>query len=301
MYEQISSNVRRSWLLIIVFVLLIAAIGWVFGELTGFGPFGLVAALIFASVMAFASYYNSDRLVLYMSGAHEADAKKFPYLHNTVEGLAIAAGIPKPKLYVIDDTAPNAFATGRDPQHSVIAVTSGLLEKMDRLELEGVIAHEMSHIKNFDIRLMTLTVVLVGVVTLLSDWLLRSFWWGSGRDRREGGGGFGIVLVLGLMLAVLAPLVAQLIRLAVSRRREYLADVSGAMLTRYPPGLASALKKIAADQEPLEVANKATAHLYISPPKQRTVTGKIKELWTTHPPLEERIRRLESLGGEGQG
>ena len=296
MYEEIARNKRRSWLLILSFVLLVAALGLVFGRLTGFGYGGLVVALAIAITMALTSYYGSDKIVLTMSRAHPADPKLYPHLHNTVEGLAIAAGMPKPKVYVIDDTAPNAFATGRDPDHSVLAVTTGLLEKMDRLELEGVVAHEMSHIRNYDIRLMTLTVVLVGVVVLLSDWLLRSFWWG-GRNREEGGGGgFVIVMVIGLVLAVLAPIIAQLIRLAVSRRREYLADAGGAFLTRYPAGLASALKKIAADQEPLEVANKATAHLYIAPPKQRGLRGQVKELLSTHPPVEERVKRLEDMG-----
>jgi len=296
MYEEITSNKRRSWALIIGFVLLIALLGWVFGRISGFGPGGLVVALIVSGVMAVTSYYNSDKIVLAMSRAHPADPKQYPHLANTVEGLAIAAGVPKPKIYVIDDTAPNAFATGRDPDHAVIAVTTGLLEKMDRLELEGVVGHEMSHIKNYDIRLMTLTVVLVGVVLLLSDWLLRSFWWG-GRDREEGsGGGFIILMVAGLVLAILAPIIAQLIRLAVSRKREFLADANGALLTRYPAGLASALKKIAADQEPLEVANKATAHLYISPPKQKGLTGTVRALWSTHPPTEERVKRLEAMG-----
>ncbi len=295
MYEEIAGNKRRSWFLIFIFVLLVGAMGWVFGELTSFGYFGLIIALIVGFGMAYASYYKSDSLVLRMSSAHVASKEQYPYLHNSVEGLAIASGIPRPKLYIIDDTAPNAFATGRDPEHASIAVTTGLLEKMDRLELEGVIAHEMSHIRNYDIKLMTLTVVMVGVVALLSDWLLRSFWLG-GRRRNEGsGGGSGLLLIAGVALAIVAPIVAQLIRLAVSRQREYLADASSAMLTRYPAGLANALKKIEEDQEPLEAANKATAHLYISPPKQRGVRGKIKELMTTHPPTSERIKRLETM------
>ncbi|MDP1808237.1 MAG: M48 family metallopeptidase [Actinomycetota bacterium] len=296
MYEEITSNKRRSWLLIFVFVSLVGAIGWIFGQLTQFGYGGLVVAVAVAIVMAVGSYYNSDKVVLAMSHAHPADPKQYQFLHNTVEGLAIAAGIPKPKIYVIDDAAPNAFATGRDPDHSVIAVTTGLLAKMDRLELEGVVAHEMSHIRNYDIKFMTLTVVLVGVVILLSHWLLRSFWWG-GRDREEGGGGgFIILMVVGLVLAILAPILAQLIKLAVSRKREYLADANGALLTRYPAGLAGALRKIAADPAPLAGANEATAPLYISPPKQRGLTGKVKELWSTHPPTEERIKRLEAMG-----
>ncbi len=299
MYEQIAGNVRRSWILIFSFIFLIAAIGWVFGQISGFGNGGLVFALVFALIFVLVSYFKSDRIILSMSSAHEADPKRYPFLHNTVEGLALAAGVPKPKVYIIPDTALNAFATGRDPEHSVVVVTAGLLEKLDRLELEGVIAHEMSHVKNYDIRVMTLTVVLVGVIALLSDWMLRSFWWGGGRRRggnSRGGAGLGILMIAGLALAILAPLFANLIRFAVSRQREYLADASGAMLTRYPPGLASALRKISADVEPLEVANKATAHLYIGAPKQLGVRGKTVQLMATHPPMEERIRRLESMG-----
>jgi heat shock protein HtpX len=299
-YEQIAGNVRRSWLLIFSFIFLVVMLGWFFGQVTGFGNFGLLIALGLALVLVLLSYYKSDSLILAMSRAKEADPQRYPYLHNTVEGLALAAGVPKPKVYIIQDTAMNAFAAGRDPEHAVLAVTAGLLDKLDRLELEGVVAHEMSHIKNYDIRIMTLTVVLVGVVLLLSDWLLRSFWWSGGGRRRVGGddnvgGGFGIVMIIGLLLAILAPIFANLIKLAVSRQREYLADASGAMLTRYPPGLASALRKISEDQEPLEVANRATAHLYISPPKHRGARGKITELWGTHPPIQERIKRLDAM------
>lgn len=302
MYEQIAGNIRRSWLLIFTFIILVLALAWVIGEASGMGNFGLLLALGFALAFVLISYYQSDRIVLAMSGATEADTKRYPFLHNTVEGLALAAGVPKPKVYIIHDTALNAFAAGRDPEHAVLAVTAGLLDKLDRLELEGVVAHEMSHIKNYDIRLMTLTVVLVGVIALLSDWLLRSFWWGGGRRRDEGeraGGGFAILMIVGIVLAVLAPLFANMIRFAVSRQREFLADASGAMLTRYPPGLASALRKIDEDNEPLEVANKATAHLYIGAPKQRALSGKIVQLWATHPPMDERIRRLESMGSAG--
>ncbi len=296
MYEEIASNNRRSWVLMLSFVLLVGVLGWVIGEISGFGLAGPAMAIIIAIVLAIVSYYKSDTLVLKMSSAHVAKRETYPHLYNAVEGLAIAAGIPAPKLYIVDDTAPNAFATGRDPEHAAIAVTSGLLEKMDRLELEGVIAHEMSHIKNYDIKLMTLTVVMVGVIALLSDWLLRSFWWGGRRQRNEGqGGGFGVFFIVGIVLAIAAPIVARLIRLAVSRQREYLADASASLLTRYPAGLANALRKIAGDQEPLEAANKATAHLYISPPKQRGTSGKIRELATTHPPVEERIKRLEGM------
>jgi heat shock protein HtpX len=234
-----------------------------------------------------------------MSKARPVTKEEYPYLYNVVEGLSIAAGIQPPKCYVIDDTAPNAFATGRNPENSVIVVTTGLLDKMNRVELEGVIAHEMSHIKNYDVRLQTLVVVMVGVVALLSDWMRRTFWWGGGRGRKSsrekgGSGGAAIILALALIMAILSPLIAQLIHFAISRKREFLADASGAMLTRYPPGLASALRKIAADKEPLEAANKATAHLYIVNPL-KDIGGAVNKLFSTHPPIEERIAALEKM------
>jgi heat shock protein HtpX len=298
MYDQIASNKRRSFLLVFFFLCLIFLLAWLFDQLVGMGKAGIALAVIIAVAVTIGSYYASDRVVLTMSRARPVEKPEFPYLYNVVEGLAMAAGVPAPKCYVIDDTAPNAFATGRNPEHSVIVVTTGLLQKMDRLELEGVIAHEMSHIKNYDILLQTLTVVMVGVVALLSDWMRTSFWWGGPRrrdsDRERGGGAAGLVVALGLVLAILSPLIAQLIRLAVSRRREFLADASGALLTRYPPGLASALKKIAADTEPLEAANKATAHLYIVNPL-KDIGGAVNRLFSTHPPIEERIAALEKM------
>jgi heat shock protein HtpX len=232
--------------------------------------------------------------VLSISRAREAPREQYPLLFNTVEGLAIAAGVPVPRLYLINDTAPNAFATGRDPQHAALVVTTGLLDKLDRLELEGVIAHEMAHIQNYDIRLSTIAAVLVGVIALLSDWFLRSMRWGRRRGSREGGSGSGPLVLVGIALALLAPLAAQLLRLAVSRSREYLADASGVMLTRYPEGLAAALEKISADPEPLEAANKATAHLYIINPL-REWGGWANGLFNTHPPIEERLRRLRAM------
>lgn len=299
MYEQITSNKRRSILLILFFVALIVLIGYVFGELTYFGYVGPIIALGIAVAMSFGSYYYSDKVVLTMSRARPVSKEETPYLYNVIEGLSIAAGIPVPKMYVIDDPAPNAFATGRDPQHSAIVVTTGLLEKMKRVELEGVISHEMSHIKNYDIRLMTLTVVMAGMIILMSDMLIRSFFWGGRRrEGGEGGGGFFIVLALvGIVLAILAPIVAQLIKLAISRQREYLADASGAMLTRYPEGLASALEKLAADKEPLHAANKATAHLYIVNPLLEH-GGRMNSLFDTHPPIEERVNRLHQMAFE---
>jgi heat shock protein HtpX len=297
LYEQIASNKRRSFLLVILFLCLIFLVAWVFNQLVGMGTAGIALAVLIAAAVSLGSYYYSDRVVLAMSKARPVEKAEFPYLYNVVEGLAIAAGIPAPKCYVIEDTAPNAFATGRNPEHSVVVVTTGLLEKMNRLELEGVVAHEMSHIRNYDVLLQTLTVVMVGVVALLSDWMRRSFWWGGTRRRsseRGGGGAAGLIVALGLILAVLSPLIAQLIRLAVSRRREFLADASGALLTRYPAGLASALRKIAADKEPLEAANKATAHLYIVNPL-KDLGGSVNRLFSTHPPIEERIAALEKM------
>jgi heat shock protein HtpX len=302
MYEQIASNKRKSFLLVLFFLALIFVLAWLFEQLAGMGTEGLILAIVIAVGMTIGSYYASDKIVLAMSKARPVEKKDYPYLYNVVEGLAIAAGLPKPRCYIIDDSAPNAFATGRNPKNSVIVVTTGLLDKLNRVELEGVIAHEMSHIKNYDVLVQTLTVVMVGVVALLSDWMLRSFWWGGGRGRkvgkgRSGGGGGGaaaIIVVVGLILAILSPLIAQLIHFAVSRKREFLADASGAMLTRYPPGLASALRKIAADKEALEVANKATAHLYIVNPLL-DIGGAVNRLFSTHPPIEERISALEKM------
>jgi len=297
-YEQIASNKRRSFLLVFFFLALIFLLAWLFEQMVGMGTEGLIFALILAVGMTVGSYYYSDKIVLAMSKARPVTKEEFPYLYNVVEGLTIAAGLSPPRCYVIDDTAPNAFATGRNPKNSVIVVTTGLLDKLNRVELEGVIAHEMSHIKNYDVLLQTLVVVMVGIVALLSDWMRRTFWWGGGRrrssDRGKGSGGAAIILALALVMAILSPLIAQLIRFAVSRKREFLADANGAMLTRYPPGLASALRKIAADKEPLEAANKATAHLYIVNPL-KDIRGPVNRLFSTHPPIEERIAALEKM------
>jgi heat shock protein HtpX len=296
MYEQIASNKRRSFLLVFFFLCFIFLLAWVFEQLIGMGVGGLILAIIIAVAISFGSYYASDKIVLGISRARPVRKEEFPYLHNVVEGLAIAAGVPAPRCYVIDDTAPNAFATGRNPQNSVICVTTGLVEKMNRVELEGVIGHEMSHIKNYDVLVQTLTVVMVGIIALLSDWILRTFLWGGGRRKsgRDKSGVAAVIIVFGLLLAALSPLISQLIRLAISRRREFLADASSAMLTRYPAGLASALRKIAADTEPLEAANKATAHLYIANPL-KDIKGRVNKLFSTHPPIEERIAALEKM------
>ena len=296
-YDAAAANRWRTIALIAVFTLIVSAIAYVAGEY--FAPGGGAAMLPFAfglsGVSAAASYFAGDKLVLAQSEAKELALGEEPQLRNIVETLAVGLGIQAPKIYVIDDTAPNAFATGRDPAHASLAVTRGLLEKMDRTELEGVLAHEMSHVVNRDIRVMLLVTVLVGTVALLSDWMLRSMWWGGGRRGRDRGSGAGMIALVAIVLAILTPIIATLIQLAVSRQREYLADASGALLTRYPPGLASALRKIAADPEPLEVANKATASLYIANPlKDRPQF--LDSLFDTHPPIAERIKRLEAMG-----
>ena len=297
-YEAQAQNRTRTVLLIVGFAVVVGAIAYVFGQL--FLPQGgfvmLPVALAFSGGSAFVSYFAGDKLVLAQSHARPIGPDEQRELHNIVETLGIGLGIPTPTLYLIDDSAPNAFATGRDPKHASVVVTSGLLDKLDRQELEGVIAHELSHVGNRDIRVMLLVTVMVGTIALLSDWLLRSMFWGGGRNRddRDRGGGGGLILILGLVLAILTPFIAGIIQMAVSRQREYLADASGALLTRYPPGLANALRKIAADREPLEVANKATASLYFANPlKDRPI--QFDRLFDTHPPIEERIRRLEAM------
>jgi heat shock protein HtpX len=294
MYEQIAANKRKSFLLFAFFAAFIFLLAGVFGQLMGMGEAGLALAVVISFAIALISYYSSDKVVLAISRARPVTKEEFPHLYDVVEGLAIAAGVPAPRCFVIDDTAPNAFATGRKPENSAICVTTGLLEKMNRVELEGVISHEMSHIKNYDMRLMTLTVVMVGIVALLSDWIMRSFWWGGRRGGRDKSGAGAIFLVVGLVLALLSPIIAQLIQLAISRKREFLADASGAMLTRYPAGLASALRKLESDPEPLEAANKATAHLYIVNPL-KNFKGAVNKLFNTHPPIEERIAALEKM------
>ena len=295
-YDAVAANRWRTVALVAVFTGILIALGYVVGEV--FAPGGGVAmvpaALGLSGVSATASYFAGDKLVLAQSQARELAPGEETQLRNIVDTLSIGLGVPPPRIYLIDDTAPNAFATGRDPKHASIAVTRGLLDKLDRTELEGVIAHELSHVGNHDIRVMLLVTVLVGTIALLSDWMFRSFAFGAGRRGRDRGGGGGIVLIIAIALAILTPIIATLIQLAVSRQREYLADASGALLTRFPPGLASALRKIAADKEALEVANKATASLYFANPLKdapRAMDG----LFDTHPPIAERIRRLEAM------
>lgn len=291
LYAQRSSNIRRTWALILGFLIVVIAIGYAISWYYG-NPFILYIAIFIAVATNFYAYWASDKLVLSMSRARPATREEFFDLYTVTENLAMTAGLPKPKLYVIDDPAPNAFATGRDEEHAVVCATTGLLSLLTRPELEGVIAHELSHIKNRDILVMTVAVVLAGFVAMVADIFLRmSFYSGGNRDRNAN----GIVLVLGIIGIILAPIAAQLIKLAISRRREYLADSSGALLTRYPEGLASALQKISSSNTPLRHASHSTAHLFIDEPFGKPEGGKLawlENLFATHPPVQERINAL---------
>lgn len=296
-YTEISSNKQKTWLFMAGFLIFIIFAGWVFSRALGM-YWILPLAVAFASIQAVTSYWYSDKITLAISKAKEITHKNNKEIFHIVENLCITAGLPMPKIYIIEDSAPNAFATGRDPKHAVICYTTGILEKLDKTELEGVTAHELSHIENYDIRLMTVIVVLVGIVTLLSDWFLRFTFWGGGDDDSDNGQLGLILMIAGIFLALLAPLAAILIQLALSRNREYLSDSSAALLTRYPEGLARALEKISADTEPLEAANKATAHLYITNPLKELKgkpRGWFSGLFNTHPPVEERIRKLREM------
>ena len=281
-------------------MLLVFAVAWALDVVIGLGGVALVIAAVVATAMTFGSYFWSDRVALAMSHAQPADPVEYRRYHNLVEGLCIGAGLPKPRLYVIDDPAPNAFATGRNPEHAAIAVTTGLLERMDRVELEGVLGHELSHIKNYDILVTTISVVLVGVVALMADFAFRYLWWGGPRHRNDSSAGRGPAAILGLLgfvLILFAPLVARLMHFAVSRRREALADFSGVKITRYPPGLISALEKLQADTSVVHSGSRATAHLWIESPLQRK-DGRgawLNRLFDTHPPLQDRIEALKEL------
>ena len=289
LYTQSDRNTRNTYILMSVFLIFVIAIGWVFSEAMGSSAI-LWFAVIFSILMSVGSYWYSDKLVLKMSKAKLVEFEDNKELYRLVENLCITAGLPLPKIYIIDDTAPNAFATGRDPEHAVVAVTSGLLQKLDRSELEGVIAHELSHIGNRDILLATVVVVLVGIVVLLADFFRYSLWFGGGnRDNNKGG---GWIIIVAIVLSILAPFFAMLIQLAISRKREFLADADAALLTRYPEGLASALRKISSDSEKLEVANRATAHLYIANPFKGK---KVRKMMMTHPSIEERITALTGM------
>ena len=302
MYEQIAANKRKTVVLIVAAILLLGVVGYVIGLLYASGPVGLVGAVALAIVMSLVSYFSGDKIVLASTRARPVTAQEQPRLHNIVEGLSIAAGIPKPKVYVIPERALNAFATGRSPEHSSVAVTEGLLEAMNRVELEVVIGHELAHVVDRDILVGTIVATLIGAVVLISEFFMRSWWWGGGRrsggGRDSGGGASAIVFAVGLVLLVLAPIIGQLVRLAVSRNREYLADAQGALLTRYPPGLASALRKIAEGAViPMRSANNATAHLWMNQPSriEGEGMGSMEKLFSTHPPIAERIRRLEEM------
>jgi heat shock protein HtpX len=303
-YREIARNRRRSWLLVAVVVVVLGLLGGVIGYATGFGWGGVVLAVVLAGVMAIGSYYAGDQLVMATSGAREIDLAKPPeqyqQLLNVVEEMRLAGGLPRPRVWVIDDSAPNAFATGRDPEHASVAVTTGLLEKLDREQLQGVIGHEMSHVGNLDTRFTLLVGVLVGAIALLADWFLRFTYWGGGRRGRDGdrggGGAMALIFILALVLAVVAPLIGRLVQAAVSRTRESLADVTAVEMTRNPVGLARALRTISDDPEVLEVANRATQHLYIVNPI-KSFEERAKSLWDTHPPIGERIRALEAIAG----
>ncbi|HEU0236255.1 MAG TPA: zinc metalloprotease HtpX [Candidatus Limnocylindrales bacterium] len=305
-YAQVASNRRNSFLLALIVVVLLAALGFSVGfALTGdaAGAAGTTAfAVVIGAIASAASYFAGDKLVLAASGAKPVDETSAPQLLNIVREMAIAANVPMPKVYLIDDTAPNAFATGRDPQHASIAVTTGLLQKLDREELQGVIGHELSHVRNFDIRFTLLVGVLVGSIALLSDFFLRFTFWGGGRRSssrsKDGGGGLQLIMfIVAIVLAILAPIAARLVQLAVSRQREYLADASAVELTRNPYGLERALAKISGDTEVLEVANRATQHLYFTNPIKK-FEERSSKLFSTHPPILERINRLRELTGE---
>ena len=300
MFELIKANKRRSALLIFGFVVLVSLVGWAFGLLLGSGPIWAIVALVLSGAMAFASYWKADAIALAVSRAKPADPQQYQRLHNLVEGLCIAAGLPKPRVYIVDDPAPNAFATGRNPKHAAIAVTTGLLEKLNRVELEGVIAHELSHVRNYDILVSTLAVTLVGSIALLTNIGMRMMWWNGGRVRRDGDRNGGNPLaILGLVLLIFAPIIAKLMQAAVSRRRETLADVSACQMTRYPPGLISALEKLRDDVTVTHSATTATAHLWIEQPLSGVGDagkfGRLNRMFDTHPPLEERIALLREL------
>lgn len=300
LYTSYDKNSRLTWVYLTLFLVFVIGVGYVFA-----GAFGnsaiLYIAVIFSVLTSIASYWWSDKIVLAMSGAKELTFENNKEIHRLVENLSITAGLPMPKIYVIEDTAQNAFATGRDPKHGVICLTTGIIERLEKTELEGVIAHELSHIGNRDTLISTIVVILVGFVALLADWFRHWAWYGSrGRDERNQAQ--AIFFILALILSILAPLAALLIQLAISRKREFLADASGALLTRYPEGLANALEKISRDTEPLEAANRATAHLYIVNPFSATGGSalggkgkKVSNLFLTHPPIEDRIAALRGM------
>lgn len=292
-YDQVSKNKGKTVFFIGIFIVLVILLGWAIARIYD-APYILYFAVIISLVQAVSGYWFGDKIALSMSGAKKAERKDFPELHRLVENNAITAGLPKPEIYVINDPSPNAFATGRDPKHSSLAFTTGLLEALEKKELEGVVAHELSHIGNRDTLLMVVVVILVSIVALISDLLLRiGFWGGFSSDDDNNSSGGALMLIIGIIIAILAPLVATVIQLAISRKREFMADASGSLLTRYPEGLASALRKISSNKQPVRKANSATALLYIADPtKKRSWFSKLLD---THPPVEERIKALELM------
>jgi len=295
MYNQIDSNRRKSWFLIFLFVGVLVAIGYVYGVISGYGYGGLVFALMVSVGMTLFSWFAGDKVVLATSGAKEITVRdQFPYLWNLVENVAITAGIPRPRIYVIQDSTPNAFATGRNQDHASVAFTTGMIELLENEELEGVVAHELSHIKNQDIKVMMLVAVLVGSIVLLGDFFFHFGFGGRGRKRNSN----PILLIIGILLLILSPIAGKLIQLAISRKREFLADASGALLTRYPEGLAQALEKIGRFNKPMQRASQATAHLWIASPfgSSNNFRGKVSAFFSTHPPIEERVHQLRLMG-----
>ncbi len=291
-HSAVSANIWKSYLIMVLFIVFTGTVGYVLTKASGYDPSFGILIFIGAIIYSFISYFYSDKIVLATSGAKQIQLKDNPELFRIVENLSIGDGLPMPKVYLIHDTSLNAFATGRDPKHAAVAVTTGLMEKLNKSELEGVLAHELSHVKNYDTRLLAITAVLIGFISLITDIFLRHLFWGN-RDR---GRIHPIFLIIGIALAILAPIIATLMQLAVSRKREFLADASGALLTRYPDGLAKALEKISADPQPLKNATSATAHLFIANPfKGKSMQGFLTNLFSTHPPIQERIKILKSM------
>jgi heat shock protein HtpX len=299
-YNQISENKIKTWLIMGIFIIIFSGFFYIIGKYYGSPTPYFLLGIIISLFSTFGSYFFSDKIVLFTTGAQPASKKQFFNFYTVTENLSMADGLPMPKLYIIDDPAPNAFATGRDPKHAVVCATTGLLDMMDRTELEGVIAHELSHVKNYDILLSSLVAVLVGTIALIADWIMRSFWWGGfGKQRNdddEGGNKSPVFFLVFIIVLIITPVVATLIQLAVSRKREFLADASGALLTRYPDGLARALVKINNDPNHLEKASSSTAHLFISNPFKKGNSGSwFVNLFSTHPSIEERIKILRSM------
>ncbi|MDP2656707.1 MAG: zinc metalloprotease HtpX [bacterium] len=295
MYNQIASNKRRSWFLMIILTILIVVVGYAGMLIYGFDYSVLIGAGIFAVIVNIIGYYQGGSIALAVNGAKKIEKNDNPYVYNMVENLAITAGLPMPAVYIMQDQSLNAFATGRDPQHSAVAVTTGIVQALQNEELEGVLAHEMSHIKNYDIRIATLAVALLGVIMILIDFFWRMGFLGIGRDNDRGKN--PVFMIIGLILLILAPIIGKLIQLAVSRQREYMADASGSLLTRYPTGLANALEKISHESRPMAHANNATAHLFFASPFGRGKVSFLSKFFSTHPPIEERIARLRQMGG----